>query len=174
MRDNTIIRPSRYNSSARINRKICTNRGVEFAPRPFLRGKREGEERPRRFFRSSRNTKRTVSSRNPGDGGFLRSPPVARATAFDPLFRSSAPICCHISCRSRCTTRQFSDAPVKTGRLSTIPPRVSCSRTRRSVRMCPRCARRNVPTRLLTLSARKAPRDDDKSGVSSSRDAPRE
>lgn len=37
--------------------------------------------------------------RNPGDGGFLPVSPVARATALDPLFRSSDPIRCHISCR---------------------------------------------------------------------------
>lgn len=34
--------------------------------------------------------------------------PVARATALDPLFRSSAPIRCHISCCASCTTGQFS------------------------------------------------------------------
>lgn len=46
--------------------------------------------------------------RNPGDGGFLPVSPVARATALDPLFRSSASIRCHISCRAPYSTGQFS------------------------------------------------------------------
>lgn len=100
-------RASRCNSSARINRRYLPT-GIPGGIRAALFFR--SAERPATLLVQPRDTKRTASSRNPGDGEFLRSPPVARATALDPLFRSSAPIRCHISCRPWCTTRQFSEA----------------------------------------------------------------
>lgn len=50
-------------------------------------------------------------SRNLEDGKFLQSPPVARVNR-PRSFRSSAPICCHISYCPRCATSQFSEARV--------------------------------------------------------------
>lgn len=65
------------------------------------------------LFRSSKNhNMRNVSclSRNPGDDKFLQTPLVVRATALDPLFRSSVPVRCHISCYPRYAMRQFSES----------------------------------------------------------------
>lgn len=165
MRDNTVITEcaSRCNSSARINRRYLPT-GIPGGIRAALFFR--SAERPATFLVQPRDTKRTASSRNPGDGEFLRSPPVARATALDPLFRSSAPIRCHISCRPWCTTRQFSEARENRPTINDYPAATCLSRCGLVCSsVCPRCAPPPswCAARLLTLSAKSC--DDDKSGV---------